>query len=101
MYDTRFQGKQKKRFKLLLSKLSPNVKARLENILRNNPYPRPSQGDSLCKVEKKGPVYCVEVTGGDRVLYSIIETNDYKAVKIEYAGNEDGEIKYLRNVKKR
>lgn len=101
MYDVRFRGsKTEKKYKLFISGLSSSVKNRLKDILVNNPYPRSSQGDELCKVEKKGPLYCVEVTGGDRVLYDIINLHDFKAVLIHYAGNEDGERKYLKNIKR-
>lgn len=96
MYEIRFRGKQKKRFIKLISKLSTQVKSRLKSTLENHPYPSPTHGEILCKVEKKSNLYCIEVTGGDRVLYDIIETEDKKAVLIYYAGDHDGEIRLLK-----
>lgn len=97
MYETRFKGKQKKRFTKLLRKLSPQVKSRLRNTLENNPYPSPPHGSTLCKVEKKENLYCIEVTRGDRILYDIIEIEEEKkATLIYYAGDHDGEIRFLK-----
>ena len=98
MYEVRFKGsKTKKNFKTLLKKLSPQVKSRLKYTLENNPYPRSAYGNALNKVERKGELYGYEVTGGDRVLYDIIEIEiGKKAVLIHYAGDDDGEIRYLK-----
>lgn len=101
MYDLRFKGKQKKQFSKLLQKLSPGVKSKLKNTLQNNPYPSVTNGTNLCKVEQKGRLYGIEVTGGDRVLYDIIDLDaDNKAVLIYYAGNHDGEIRALKKYAK-
>lgn len=101
MYEIRFKGKSKKHFKNLLGKLSHNVKAKIKNTLENHPYPSPSQGSTLCKVEQKRGFYCIGVTGGDRLLYDIIEIEENKkAVLIHYAGNDDGEIAYLKKYAK-
>lgn len=96
MYEIRFAGKNKKRFSKLLQKLSPSMRARLKDLLTRNPLPRPAYGDELCKVEKKGSVLCVEVTGGNRILFNVVEEQGVKAVYIRYAGDEDGEILFLR-----
>lgn len=97
MYEIRFKGKQKKRFLNLLIKLSSQIKTKFRNTLENNPYPSSSYGNTLCNVTKKGGLYCIEITGGDRILYDIIEIDDKKkAVLIYYAGNHDGEIKFLK-----
>ena len=98
MYEIRFKGKQqKKQFKKLLNKLSDKVKTKIRDILENHPYPSPSQGSTLCKVEQKGRLYCVEATGGDRILYDVIELAEKKkAVLVHYSGNDDGEIAYLK-----
>lgn len=96
MYEIRHSSKNKKRFKKLIAKLSKDKRNSIRNILQNNPYPRPTLGNELCKVEKKGPYYCIEVTGGDRILY-LIDNQDPKAVLICYAGDEKGEITYLKN----
>lgn len=102
MYEIRFAGgKQKKRFKLLLGGLSPEVKDKIKNILQNHPYPSPTYGETLCRVEKKGKLFCVEVTGGDRVLYDILEIKGgRKFVLILYSGDDDGEIRYLKRHRK-
>lgn len=96
MYEIRFFGKNKKKFKTLLNKLSPEGRTEIKEILTSNPYPRTTHGSSLCKVEKKGPLYCIEVSGGDRILYDIINKSDFKVVIIRFAGNHDEEITYLR-----
>ncbi len=100
MFETRFKGKQKKSFKNLLKKLSPQVKSKFRNTLENNPYPSPTYGNILCNVEKKGNLYCIEITGGDRILYDIIEVDEgKKATLIYYAGDHDGEIRFLKKNK--
>lgn len=99
MYEMRFKGsKVKKQFKILLQKLSQNVKERMREALENNPYPSPTYGSTRkvpTKIEKKGSLYCYEITGGDRILYDIIES-PIKAVLIHYVGDDDGEIRYLK-----
>lgn len=101
MYEIRFKGKQKKQFKKLLKKLSPQVREKLKNTLENNPYPVSVYGSTLCKVEQKNNFYCIEITGGDRVLYDVVETeNGIQAVLIYYAGDHDGEIRFLKRKKK-
>ena len=96
MYEIRARNKVKKRFNRLISNLSKNKKRSIKDILENNPYPRALYGNELCKVEKKCPYYCIEVTGSDRILYSIDE-EEPKSVFIKYAGDEKGEITFLRN----
>lgn len=99
MYAIRFKGsKVKKQFIKLKQKLSRDLIKRMRDALENNPYPSPTYGFNRnvpTKIEKKGSLYCYEVTGGDRVLYDIIE-NQLKVVLVYYAGNHDGEIKYLK-----
>ncbi len=97
MYEIRFNGKQKKSFKKLFNKLSDQLKSKFRNTLENNPYPSSSHGSTLCNVEKKINLYCIEITGGDRILYDIIKIDDgRKAVLIYYAGDHDGEIRFLK-----
>ncbi len=103
MYEIRFRGsKVKKQFLKLKQKLSLNVKKRLREALENNPYPSPTYGsirNVSTKIEKKGSLYCYEVTGGDRILFDIIE-NPLKVVLIYFAGDDDGEIRYLKKFAK-
>jgi len=97
MYEVRFSGKQKKLFKRLLQKLSTELKNKIRDILENNPYPSPTHGDRLCKVEKKGKLYCIEATGGDRILYDIIELGqNQKFVRVVFSGDDDAEIRFLK-----
>lgn len=96
MYDVRFKGKAKKKFKNFLQRLSPNVKAKIRNTLYNYPYPSPTHGHTLCKVERKGILYGIEPTGGDRILYDIISEDNKKIVLIHSVGNDDEEIRYLK-----
>lgn len=98
MYEIRYRGaRAKKNFKQLLKGFSEEVKKRLRNTLENNPYPTSTHGTSLNKVERKGQLYCYPMSGGDRILYDIIELeNDQKIVLIHYSGNDDGEIRYLK-----
>lgn len=102
MYEIRFKGsKAKKDFKKLKEKLSVQVKATLRDILENNPYPTPTHGTELNKVVKKGKLFCYEVSGGNRVLFDIVEIEENKkAVLIYFAGNDDGEIRYLKQYAK-
>jgi len=97
MYDIRFKGKAKKKFKNLLQRLSPKVK----DTLSNDPYPSPTHGETLCKVERKGVLYGIEPTGGDRILYDIISLeNDKKIILVHFVGNDDEEIRYLKKYAK-
>lgn len=98
MYEIRFKGsKAKKDFNQLLRGLSENVKTKLNDTLKNNPYPTPTHGTVLNKVEKKGQLYCYPTSGGDRVLYDILDIdNNQKFVLIHYSGDDDGEIRYLK-----
>jgi len=101
MYDIRFKGKAKKKFKKFLQRLSPNVKAKIKNTLHNYPYPSPTHGDTLCKVERKGLLYGIEPTGGDRILYDIITIEDNKKIVLVHSvGNDDEEIRYLKKYAK-
>lgn len=101
MYDVRFKGKAKKKFKNFLERLSPKVKAKIKNTLQNYPYPSPTYGDTLCKVERKGLLYGIEPTGGDRILYDIIGVeNNKKIILIHSVGNDDEEIRYLKKYAK-
>lgn len=102
MYEIQFKGsKAKKDFKELLKSLSSGVKTRLKDTLENNPYPTSTHGTVLNKVERKGQLYCYPVSGGDRVLYDIVDIgNDQKVVLIHYSGNDDGEIRYLKKYAK-
>lgn len=103
MYGIHFKGsKVKKQFLKLNKKLSEDVKKRLRNTLENKPYPNPTYREFRSfpsKVEKKGSLYCYEVTGSDRVLYDIVE-KPIKAVLVYYAGNDDGEIRFLKKYSK-
>lgn len=99
MYEIRFKGSRvQKQFKRLLEKHSSDVKRRLRTALLSQPYPSPTYGRSTilsAKIEKKGPFFCYEISGGDRILYDIVE-EPIKAVIIHFAGNHDGEIRFLR-----
>lgn len=103
MYEIRFKGsKVKKQFLKLIKNLSKNVKDRMRDALENNPYPSPVYGKTRkvpTKIEKKGSLYCYEITGGDRILYDIID-KPLKVILIHYAGNHDGEIRYLKRFAK-
>jgi hypothetical protein len=101
MYDIRFKGKAKKKFKNLLQRLSPKVKTKAKDTPSNDPYPSPTHGETLCKVERKGVLYGIEPTGGDRILYDIISLeNDKKIILVHFVGNDDEEIRYLKKYAK-
>lgn len=102
MYEIRFKGsKAKKDFKHLVESLSPKLKEKLKNTLEKNPYPSPTHGTLLNKVEKKGQLYCYPVSGGDRILYDIVDLgNDKSIVFVHFSGDDDGEIRYLRKYAK-
>ena len=74
MYEVLFKSaKVEKNSKKLLQKVSKDKRNRLRFTLENHPHPSPSYGTTLCKIEKKGHVFCYEITGGDRILFDIIE----------------------------
>ena len=50
----------------------------------------------LNKVEKRGRLWQYFATGGDRVIYDVIETGDTKQVLILFAGNHDAAKIFLR-----
>lgn len=99
MYEIRFNGRKvTKQFKKLKQKLSKDVKVRMKDALESSPYPSPTYGSNRrvpTKIEKKGKVYCYEVTGGDRVLFDIYE-KPIQTVLILFAGNDDEEQRFLR-----
>lgn len=98
MYEIRFaSAKVQKNCKKLLKKLSPSVKSRFRYTLENHPYPSSTHGSTLCKIEKKGSVFCYEITGGDRILFDIFETK--KIVMVVMAGNDNEEIAWLKSHK--
>lgn len=103
MYEIRTNGRKvEKQFKKLLEKLSPNVKTRLKKALKETPYPSPTYKTATTintKIEKKGKIYCYEVTGGDRILFDIYE-EPVKTVMILFAGNDNDEIRFLKNYAK-
>lgn len=102
MYEIRFKGsKAKKDFKKLLAGVSHEVKDRIKHTLENNPYPSPTHGKVLNKIEKKGLLYCYPVSGGDRILFDIISIGqNKKVVLVYYSGNDDGEKRYLKGYTK-
>jgi mRNA-degrading endonuclease RelE of RelBE toxin-antitoxin system len=99
MYVLRFNGaKVKRQFIKLLPKYSEKIRERLKDTLENNPYPNPVYGSnrkSPSKVERKGSLFCYELSGGDRILYDIIE-EPVQIVLIYFAGNHDGEIRFFK-----
>jgi mRNA-degrading endonuclease RelE of RelBE toxin-antitoxin system len=99
MYEIRFNGtKVQKKFNKLKQKLSNEVKTRMKEALENNPYPSPTYGRNrnvATKIEKKGKIYCYEVTGGDRILFDIYQ-KPIHAVLILFAGNDDEEQRFLK-----
>ncbi|MFZ5535277.1 MAG: hypothetical protein ACOY3M_03975 [Patescibacteria group bacterium] len=98
MYEIRFaSAKVQKKCKKLLKRLSPTVKHRFKTTLENYPYPSSTHGSELCKIEKKGSVFCYEITGGDRILFDIYEAK--KVVMIVMAGNDNEEIAWLKSHK--
>lgn len=99
MYDIRFpSGRVKKKFEKLLDSVSDRSRKKVVRILTNNPYPSSGSGGDLLKVERKGKIYCYEISGGDRILFDIVDNP--RTVIILYAGNHDGEIKYLKKFSK-
>lgn len=95
MYEVRFvSSRVEKRSQKLFKKVSLKVKQRLKFTLEAHPYPSQSYGSALCKIEKKGHVYGYEITGGDRILFDIIEPE--KVVMILFAGNDDEEKRWLK-----
>ncbi len=95
MYEIVGKSKPRKQFEKLVKKLSANLRKKLNFTLESNPYPSPSYGKSLCKIEKKGAFYCYETSGGDRILFVVIE-KPAKKVLILFAGNDDEEQRFLK-----
>lgn len=102
MYELRYKGRKvEKKFNSFVNGLSKKVKDKIKNTLYENPYPSPTHGEALCKVERKGVLYGIEPTGGGRILYDIItlEANK-KVIFIHFVGNDDDEIRYLKKFAK-
>lgn len=102
MYEIRFKGsRSKKDFKNHIAPLSNDLKEKIKNTLENNPYPSSSNGSVLNKVERRGKLYWYPLSGGDRILFDIIEIDqNTKVVLIHYSGDHDGEIRYLKKFTK-
>jgi hypothetical protein len=103
MYEIRTNGKKvEKQFIKLLQNLTIGIKARMKKALTETPYPSPTYKNASTintKIEKKGKIYCYEITGGDRILYDIYE-KPIKVVMILFAGNDKDEQRFLKKYAK-
>jgi hypothetical protein len=96
MYVIKFRSSRvKKDFKELIKKISLKKKNTLRDTLENNPYPSATHGNILNKIEQKRDLFCYELTGGDRILFLVLESPE-KYVLIIFAGNHDDEIRFLK-----
>ncbi len=99
MYAMRASAGVRKQLKTLFKKISPQVKDKFFTQVKENPHSRRSQGSELLKIERKGPIYCYEITGGDRILFDVLESE--KVVIVLFAGNHDAEERYLKSLAKK
>lgn len=90
----------KKDFENLLDSLSEDIQKRVLNRLTYYPFPNRQNATSYGgielhgRIEKKGKIYCYEITGADRILFDIIKKT--KTVFITYSGGHGGELIRLR-----
>ena len=85
-----------KDFEKLLKSLSQQQQTTMLTVLAASPKATQASGTVLNKIEKRGRYWQYFPTGGDRVIYDIIETKDTKQVFILFAGNHDAAKIFLR-----
>lgn len=85
-----------KDFEKLLKSLSEQQQTTMLTVLATSPKATQASGLVLNKIEKRGRYWQYFPTGGDRVIYDVIETKDTKQVLILFAGNHDQAKIFLR-----
>jgi hypothetical protein len=85
-----------KDFDKLVSSLSPQQQTTMMTVLATSPKATQAGGGVLNKVEKRGRFWQYFATGGDRVIYTVIERGNLKQVLILFAGNHDDAKIFLR-----
>ncbi len=85
-----------KDFEKLLRSLSKQQQINMMTVLATSPKATHASGSVLNKIEKRGRYWQYFATGGDRVIFDVIETKDAKQVLILFAGNHDKAKIFLR-----
>ncbi len=85
-----------KDFEKLLTSLSEQQQITMLTVLSISPKATQASGSVLNKIEKRGRYWQYFPTGGDRVIYDVIETSENKQVLILFAGNHDKAKIFLR-----
>jgi hypothetical protein len=85
-----------KDFEKLLGSLSKQQHINMMTVLATSPKATQASGAVLNKIEKRGRYWQYFATGGDRVIFDVIETKDTKQVLILFAGNHDKAKIFLR-----
>lgn len=85
-----------KDFEKLLKSLSEQQQTNMMTVLAHSPKATQASGAVLNKIEKRGKYWQYFPTGGDRVIYDVIESKDSQQVLILFAGNHDKAKIFLR-----
>ncbi len=85
-----------KDFEKLLKSLSEQQQANMMTVLAASPKATQASGAILNKIEKRGMYWQYFATGGNRVIYDVMETKDNKQILILFAGNHDKAKIFLR-----
>jgi len=89
-------SKVEKAFDRLLSPLSDTIKSKIIKTLAISPKTTTSQSSITGKIEKKRKFWQYYVTGGDRIIYDVVD-RPKKIVIILFAGNHNDASIFLRN----
>lgn len=97
MYVIRAKSSRvEKAFDRLVNHLSDKVQVNILKTLSSSPKTTTSYGSVTGRIQKKGKYWQYYVTGGDRIIYQVIE-KPIKTVFILFAGNHDEASIFLRN----
>lgn len=96
MYVIRAKSSRVERaFSKLISPLSDEIKSKILKTLSTSPKTTTSQSSIKGKIEKKGKFWQYYVSGGDRIIYDVVDKPN-KIVLILFAGNHDEAAIFLR-----
>ena|SRR5438128_805062 len=97
MYQIYAKNKSvEKDFDNLIKSLSEQQQKTMMTVLATSPKSTQASGQVLNKIEKRGRYWQYFPSGGDRVIYDIIEDKTVKQVLVLFAGNHDAAKIFLR-----
>lgn len=91
-----YSSQIEKSYKRLMKKLSPDVQKSIIEVLSESPRATRTYGVTKRKIEKKGKLWQLYITGGDRIIYDVLE-KPKKIVLIHFAGNHNEASRFLKN----